>query len=358
MFRVVTEATGDRHIVVSLTCGESYREPLIAAGVEVHVLNADSWSGLLSCITPLVTLIRSARPDVVQTWMYHADLIGGVAAWMARVPRVIWGIHNSNLASGVTSLSTRLLVRLLAVLSWVLPARAICCSTVACHFHAGLGYRTGILSVVSNGVDVRSFAPDADARRHTRQALGIGRADIFIGMVGRWHPHKDHETLFDALDQLRRLTQTSWRVALVGPGMSTDNPDLRDAIRRYDLAGRVLCLGPRDDISSVMNALDLHVLSSLGEAFGNVTVEAMACGTPGVVTDAGAGAFIVGETGWVVPVSDAARLAVAINQAITAMADRDCWRRRQLAARDRVETLFGVEQMVSEYRQIWKGQTA
>jgi glycosyltransferase involved in cell wall biosynthesis len=120
------------------------------------------------------------------------------------------------------------------------------------------------------------------------------------------------------------------------------------------LADQLILAGPRDDIPGVMNALDLHVLSSAyGEAFPNVVCEAMACGTPCVVTDVGDAALIVGKAGWVVPARDAQALADGIKQALAAVAAAG----RAVLARDcrsRIEENFSVDRMVKRYRDLWE----
>jgi glycosyltransferase involved in cell wall biosynthesis len=120
----------------------------------------------------------------------------------------------------------------------------------------------------------------------------------------------------------------------------------------------VLVAGARSDVPAVMNALDLHILSSSGEAFGNVSIEAMACGVPAIVTAAGAGADIVGDTGWVIPVRTPQVLGESIVAAIESMTLADFWRARKDACRARVIEQFSLTRMVAGYRKVWHDGSA
>ena len=353
MTRVIAGAGEDAHVVVSLTAAEFHADALKARHVPVHSLNLARGRVTPAAMRRLHGIMRATTPDVVQTWMYHADLLGGLAARRAGIRNVVWGVHHSSLSSD-TPLTTRLVARACALLSGAVPRHVICCSARAREAHAAIGYRADKMLVVSNGVDLAAFAPDPAGAARVRAELGIPAAARVCGMVARWHPLKDHATFLAALARLSDETP-DWRAILAGSGMTTANVDLVKLMRMHRLEDRVLLLGSRSDIPAIMSALDVHVLSSSGEAFGNVTVEAMACGTPAIVTDVGAGAYIVGTTGWVVPPHSAESLSGAIREAFEAASRAETWCRRKAAARQRAEAEFGVERMVREYRRVWRG---
>jgi glycosyltransferase involved in cell wall biosynthesis len=356
MCRLIDGARNDTHVVISLMRPEFYADFLAARNVPVHTLNLPRGRLTPGAIRRLRRIVRESVPDVVQTWMYHADLIGGVAARVAGVRNVVWGVHHSTLAPAMHRRSTLLVARACALLSHLVPRYVICCSSRAREVHAEIGYANNKMIVVSNGVDLGTFTPDAAGRARVRAELGVTPRVALCGMVARWSPLKDHATFLAALARLRQSTPGEWRAVLVGDGMTAANPELSALLRRHQVDDRVACLGTRSDIPAVMSALDLHVLSSAAEAFGNVTVEAMACGTPAVVTNVGAGAFVVGDTGWVVPAADADRLSAAIREAFAEMTDRARWESRQAAARARAVGEFGVDRMIREYRAVWRGE--
>lgn len=349
---LVAADAGDSHEVVSLMGQGAWGPRIAARGVPVHALGMARGRATPAALLALWRLVRRLRPDVVQTWMYHADLLGGTAARLAGVRAVVWGIHNGNLEPDAVSRATRAVVRLCAAVSGRVPARIVSCSERAARLHAALGYPAGRIAVVPNGYDVARFSPDGAGRDRVRGELGVGDGAL-LGTVARWHPHKDHATLAAALALLGDAGG-AWACALAGEGMDAGNPALAALLARHGVAGRVRLLGRRDDVPALMSALDLHVLPSRGEAFPNAVAEAMACGAPGVVTDAGDAALIVGETGWVVPVGDPPALAAAVRAALAERARPADWEARRRACRERVVARFGLERMVEGYRAAWE----
>ena len=247
-------------------------------------------------------LIAGKRPDAVQTWMYHADLIGGVAARLAGVRAIAWGIRNSGAHLERSSRSARMVLRACAFLSRRVPRAIVCAAQDAAERHAAKGYRRDRMTVISNGYDLSRYAPDAQAGARMRQHWNVPADAPLIGCVARWDPLKDHANLLRAVAALvRDGRDAGLRCVLVGRGMTGENAELAALIERLGLAERIVLAGPSDDVPAVMNGLDVHVLSSCAEGFPNVVAEAMACSAYCVVTDVGDAAFIVGETGIVVP---------------------------------------------------------
>ncbi len=342
------------HIVVSLTDDGIYGERLRAAGVTVHALGMPRGRITLGGFMALRRLIAGARPDAVQTWMYHADLIGGLAARLAGVRAVAWGIRNSGAHLERSSRSARMVLRACALLSGVLPGAIVCAAQDAAERHAAKGYRRDRMVVISNGYDLSRYAPDAAARARVRAQWGLDGDVPVIGCVARWDPLKDHANLLRAVAALvRDGRDAGLRCVLVGRGMTIDNPELMALVDKLGLRERLVLAGPSDDVPAVMNGLDLHVLSSCAEGFPNVVAEAMACGVYCVVTDVGDAAYIVGDTGVVVPPEQPEALARGIETALRDVASRGQGRAGE-AGRARVLANFDLARMVRDYIAVWR----
>ncbi|MFY9641562.1 MAG: glycosyltransferase [Rhodomicrobium sp.] len=353
LYRLVTASAGEaEHIVVSMKDEGVYGPRLRQLGVTVHALGFPQGGITLKGLHRLWRLIATYKPDAVQTWMYHADLVGGVMARLGGTRAICWGIRNSNLSPETSSRSARWAARLCAGLSGFVPSAIVSCSEEAARVHQRLGYRASKFIVIPNGYDVSRFCPQPSAAAALRNEWGIAPEVPVLGTVARWDPQKDHRTLLDALVLLIRNDRDFYCV-LAGPGMERSNADLARLISERSLDDKILLIGPRDDVPDIMNAIDVHVLSSAyGEAFPNAVCEAMACGTPCVVTDVGDAAAITGETGWVVPLRDPQALSQRIEEAITAI---QSGRREEVsqACRQRIVEFFGIERMVAAYEDIW-----
>ncbi len=355
LFRLATyPEAGVEHTVISLTDEGIYGERLRAAGVAVRALGMKRGRVTLGGFMELRRLIADARPDAVQTWMYHADLIGGLAARLAGVRAIAWGIRNSGEHLERSSRSARLVLRACALLSGRVPKAIVCAAQKAAQRHADKGYRRDRLVVISNGYDLSRYTPDAAARARARAGWGVVGDAPVIGCVARWDPLKDHANLLRAVAALvRDGRDAGLRCVLIGRGMTADNPELGALIDRLGLRERLVLAGPSDDVPAAMNGLDLHVLSSCAEGFPNVVAEAMACGVYCVVTDVGDAAYIVGDTGVVVPAEQAEALARGIETALREVAARGRERAGE-PARARVLEHFDLARMVQSYIAVWR----
>lgn len=346
---LVNDRTNSHH-VVSLSNEGKYGEMLRQAGVPVTSLGMRAGRPAPYKAMRLVRLIARKKPDAVQTWMYHADFLGGLAARLAGCRRVIWTLHNATLGPILSKRTTRMLSRINAPLSHWVPERIISCSEHGAAIHKAAGYCVDRFEIVPNGYDTENFKPDQQAGRAVRAGLGIGPDEIVLGCVARFDPHKDHASLLAAASELAR-DGCEFKLLLVGTGVTPDNTVLTDSIARAGLGERIHLLGQRHDVPAVMNALDLHVLTSRGEAFPNVLCEAMACGTPCVATDVGDCALIIGDAGVICPQGDARAIAAAIRR-LLANSSRDALAKR---ARERIVERFSLGAMREGYSRVWHG---
>jgi len=341
--------------VIALVHDRPLGEKLREAGIRVHCLGLSKKHMNGSAVWRLVRLLREEKPDLVQTWLQHSDLLGGLAAKLAGVGPVLWNIRHSTLHPVLTKPRTRLVTRLCALLSAYVPTKILCCSESSREEQVKAGYAARKMVVIPNGVNTRLFKPDPEAYRAVRNEIGIPMDAPVFGAAGRFHPAKDHFNLVRAAGEIARQNDKAHFV-FCGERVDTDNPELRAWVLETECEDRFHLLGRRDDLERVLAALDVFISSScFSEGFPNVVCEAMSCGVPCVVTDVGDSARIVGATGRVVPAqqpSVIARWALELCRG-----DSDRLRNSRLEARQRILESFTVERMISRYQDVYT-QTA
>jgi glycosyltransferase involved in cell wall biosynthesis len=296
-------------------------------------------------------VVRRFRPDVLQSWLYHADLLGCIAARVHGGSKLVWNVRCSNMDVSRYGIMTRLAIRACAALS-SLPDKIVVNSHSGLRFHAALGYKAARCVVVPNGFDPERFKPDPDARRAVREALGAGPQARLVGVGARYDPMKGHAVFLRAAGSVARAVPEA-RFVLFGEGMDERNPELMHASRQEGVLNRLILLGRRSDVAEVMNALDLLVLPSIyGEGLPNIVGEAMACGVPCVVSDVGDAARLVGETGVVVPPGEADSLAEGVLALLARPAEELGALGR--AARERIAQQYDLRGMGRQYEELYE----
>jgi glycosyltransferase involved in cell wall biosynthesis len=303
----------------------------------------------LAALHTLQRQLRAAQPDIVHTWLYHADLAGLLAARLAGQPRVIWNIRCSSLDASERRLPLRLLQRTLAALSgW--PSAVVTNSVEGRRAHEALGYHPRAWSLIPNGIDTGTFRPDPEARARARAEFGLPGDAIVVGIVGRAHPMKDHASFLHAASL---LTANDARVRFVMVGRDVDQEPGLAAMAAAIGPGRVVFAGERQDVQAQLAAMDILVSSSAwGEGFPNAIAEAMSCGVPVVTTDVGDSAAIVGTAGLVVKPQDGEAIATALASLLALGEDA----RRELGtrARARIESEYSLTTAATSYRRLYE----
>jgi glycosyltransferase involved in cell wall biosynthesis len=337
--------------VISLAPGGKVAQFLRAAGLPVYDVgmlpNRPNPFGLLR----LTYLLRGLRPHIVQTYLYHADLLGFLAARGAGVPAIFWNVRQSVMDFSRYRPTTELTVRLCARLSPRVD-RILVNSQAGLKAHVLLGYDAARMLVVPNGFELSRFRPCPLGYQEVRQELGLPPDARLVGMLARFDPQKDHGTFLTAAGLLQKRHPDTYFL-LAGTGVTPDNPAFARLLAATPVDPRGLrFLGERTDAPRLLAALDVYVSSSaFGEGFANAIGEAMACGVPCVVTDVGDSGFIVGDTGLVVPPHKPQDLCRALEEAL---AWPDASRAgRGAAARARIEKNFDINRIVARLESLY-----
>jgi glycosyltransferase involved in cell wall biosynthesis len=333
---------------ISLTGRGPLGERIEASGVPVVPLELRRLPGPIG-IARLGRAMRAGDPEVIQTWLLHANVLAGGLARSRRIAPVAWSMHMTAAEAKVHGRLAVGLQRLEARLSRSVPARIASCSYSTYELMDRSGYDLAAAEVIPNGFDVDALRPNAEARATVRAELGIDPDAPVVAHAARFHPMKDHANLLAAAARVLEARPDA-RFLLCGTGVEESNPGL--ASLAAPLGEAVRLLGRRDDVTRIFQAADLATLSSAaGEAMPLVIGEAMACGLPFVATDCGDSAELIGETGRVVPIRRSDLLADALLDVISLPVGE--LESLGAAARSRIAERYSLSEMVAGYERLW-----
>jgi len=216
---------------------------LAEAGIPVTSLEIGQHRPNPIALLSLIGHLRAKKPAIIQTWLYHADFLGCIAAVFVKPEHLVWNVRSSEIDRGGIRRSTRYLARLLAQLSrW--PDAIIVNSQDGERYHEQIGYRPKQWINIPNGVDLERFRPRRDERPTLRARLGIPADAAAIGLVARDHPMKDIGTFLSAAARFAQ-DNANVKYILCGDGLGSDNNRLAGLVRTLGLERSVVLLGPR-----------------------------------------------------------------------------------------------------------------
>ena len=331
-------------MIISLTDEGTLGAELKSQGIEISCLDLKSVFFVPLVFIKLIKILKKNQIEIVQTWMYHADLIGGLAAKLSGVKKIIWGIRTTKLDFGVST-STRLISKINSKLSYFIPDKIICAANASLLEHVNRGYNKALMQVVPNGFELDRFHPEFNSSRdEIRLNLGISKEDIVIGSVGRFNPDKDFDNLFRASELLK---SKNLHFLLIGKNLDAKNKDISLPKNSHHWH----LLGEQANIGQLMAAMDIFVLHSRTEGFPNVLGEAMAMGLSCVSTDVGDASLMLGDCGVIVNKENSQALAKGIDELV----DYTVEQRKELGlkARARVEAHYSMESVTQQFKNIY-----
>jgi glycosyltransferase involved in cell wall biosynthesis len=323
--------------------GGALEGDLESAGVPLIVIGKRGRWDVPGFLWRLLKALRRERPDVIYSWLPVANLLALAFKPLLPGAKLAWAVCASNMDLSRYDWLVRLTTRVEARCSRWVPC-VISNSHSGRDYAIGDGFPASTLKVVPNGIDTARFRPDRAIGLPLRAEWGVAERQPLIGLVGRLDPMKGHPVFLRAAEKLsERLPEA--RFVCVGDGAADYRQSLRALADWLGLGEKLIWTGTRVDMPEVYNALDIAVSSSsYGEGLPNMLGEAMACGVPCVVTEVGDSAWVVGDTGVVVP-PDAPE---ALAEGIAALLGRGQEEGAALssAVRQRIERNLGIETLV------------
>lgn len=330
---------GHKVVVVVLYPNGYFERELRDAGVHVEVLGKKSLWDMPAPVWKLLCFLRREKPDILLSYLEAPNVLAVLLHPFFRRTKIAWNVA----ASFIDLKKYHWLAALTFKISKLLSHYAdliIVNSRSGMVYHRQHGYPESKMVVIPNGINISYFKPDSVLREQIRKEWGLSDNQKLIGLVGRLDPMKDHPTFLKAASKIVK-EKADVSFVCVGDGTPSYRQELQSLSEELELGKKIIWAGSRKDMPAVYNGLDIAVSSSYGEGLPNVVCEAMASCVPCVVTDVGDSAYVVGDTGIVVPPGDPDALAEGIRKLL----DSDLTS-LGLKARQRIVDNFSMEQLV------------
>lgn len=340
-----------QHSVVTLTNNIVYKNELDQKNIKIYALNFRSKWKVIIEFFKLMKIIRKEKPNVIQTWLYHADLIGFLAGKLCGIKTILWNVRCSDMNFKKYSNYTKYVLKLCSLLS-NFPNRVVVNSKMGLEEHQRQGYKTKKWELIPNGINTNVYKYSVDAKKSVRNLLKISDDAVLIGMIGRFDPMKDHATFLKSAETIAEKYSNVYFL-LAGKDVTEENKFLTSALTKTNLKNKFYFLGLRSDIPYLLSSLDVLVLpSAFGEGFPNIVGEAMACEIPCVVTDVGDSANLVQNFGKVIPPMNVQSLTKALTEMINLSAEE----RRKIGkmAREHIVKHYAHEATIQRYENLYQ----
>ncbi|QUY44999.1 glycosyltransferase [Acaryochloris marina] len=301
-------------LVVSMRTPEAFVEDLNKAAISVASLDMPKGIPDPRAILKLVRILKDFKPQILNSHMFHANLLARITRLLVKVPVLISTAHNVNEKSSAQDQLDKaswfeIAYRLTDPLSNL--TTTICQAGVDRYVHVKAVPSEKIL-FIPNSVDTRRFYPDRSVRELVRTSLGIENQFCWLA-IGRLELQKDYPTMLSAFSILVNQYPDT-QLLICGTGSLQD--EIENLVFSLKLERNVKLLGVRKDIPQLMNSVDGYVMSSAWEGMPIVLLEASATGLPIVSTNVGGNSEVVihGQNGFLVPPHDDRALALQMSE--------------------------------------------
>ncbi len=344
------------HEVICLKGKGYFYDKLKNIGIKVHVLNmAPKRFNLLKQIKFYRT-IKKIEFDILQTWLYHSDLISSFYSIFLKKEKrknIIWTVHNNNLELFNIGFLTKFIVYLCAILSYFSPSKIVSVSKSSIITHSKIGYnKKKFLHIPpiftpENSDKVKKNISYGDK---VLNELKINRKKIYFGHLARWDRQKNHLFL---LDTISKIKNKNFKLLMAGNRINKKNKILNDKIQNLNLDQNVILLDKIENTKLFFKKVDINLLPSLGEAFPISLCEAMLNKIPSIVSDVGDNKNIVGNSGWIFQSKNQKDFINKINSSLIEKKNKIIWKQRKKACFERISNNFSNDILIKKYYSIW-----
>jgi Glycosyltransferase len=299
---ILAQPEYDHYLISLISLSDIYDESL----KKVKFSKALNWkiTNTVKTISSLAKEIDSIQPDIIQSWMYHANFMVTIANSFCRQSYPIyWGIHHSLNSISEESLSTKIAIYLNKYLSKKATG-IVYCAQSSLKQHTQFGFKNKNQIFIPNGIDLEKF-------RFVERDFSN---PITVGFVGRNHKAKGIPYLFEVMSAFKDDPRIEFRVA--GKGLSLKDKEIEDLSKKFVIGTNVTLLDAVKEMEDFYHGIDVLLMTSITEGFPNVLIEAMATGAICISTDVGDARYIINGNGHIAEVLNTSDLINCLNNYI------------------------------------------
>ena len=288
-------------------------------------------------------IVKSFRPDIIQSWLYPADLVAGFTGKILGVP-VVWGVFSGHVSFKFYSASMYALIRMCGTLSSYLSRAIISCSAFGRRTHVGIGYPRTKFLYIPTGFEIAP-TQNRESRNHHSDA-------VTIGMLARWTIEKRHDRLIQAVADQIAIGQNVKLVLAGGRGVDARNPSLFQCLVDTEVIKDTELLGAIDDVEEFWNRIEIFCLFSDSEGLPTVIGEAMAHALPCLVSDVGDSRVLLADSDQICDLNNPSEIRQKLSRLVgMTLSARDVIGQRN---RRRIQSHFSTEKMAQRYETAYK----
>lgn len=330
--------------LIALQSAGALSSRLSSAGISVESISMRHWFDLSGYLR-LYLAVKSAKPDIITTYLFHADAIGRL--WL----RLLFPCPVIPFLRTTYNHRRYVLARLFERLTSRLVPKYLANSPAVKSFYTdSYNIPTASIQIISNGINIAAYQYSKQNRLSARHSLSLPGNAFAIICVANFHPNKGHRHLLQSFIKLHR-TFTDMRLLLVGDG--EERSRLIALAQASTAFPAIKFLGLRRDIPNLLQTADVFVLPTQFEGMSNAILEAMASSLPVITTDIPENRQIIShnQNGLLYPVNDDIALETAIQSLYTKPKLRH---RLGAAACLSVKNRFSLDTIASEWASFYR----
>lgn len=327
----------DHYLISLISLSDIYEESL----KQVKLSKALNWkiTNTAKTISRLAKEVDRIQPDVIQSWMYHANFMVTIANSFCRQSYPIyWGIHHSLNSISEESLSTKVAIYLNKYLSKKATG-IVYCAQSSLKQHKQFGFENKNQVFIPNGIDLEKF-------RFVERDFSN---PITVGFVGRNHKAKGIPYLFEVMSAFKDDPRIEFRVA--GKGLSLSDKEIEDLSKKFVIGTNVTLLDAVKEMEAFYHGIDVLLMTSITEGFPNVLIEAMATGAICISTDVGDARYIINDNGHIADILNTSDLIDCINKYLKLSVVKK--KQKMKEAFNLTINRFNINIVTNKYKSFW-----